>query len=74
MKPGGGIGVYSILPADADGNPDANGNPTAPCTGKHGNPATNTGCAKPIARLLGANNNDLVDPRMLMVIHEAIIQ
>ena len=75
MRPGGGVGEYSILPEDADG---ANG----PCTGAHG-PAeaiNNTGCAQPIATFLGrANGNnvtvdDFVDPRMLMVIHEAFVQ
>jgi hypothetical protein len=74
MKPGGGVGEYSILPADADGNPDADGISTTPCTGEHGNPAANTGCAQPIAQFLGAANADLVDPRMLMVIHEAFVQ
>lgn len=71
FKPGGGVGEYSILPADADG---ANG----PCTGEHGNAANNTGCAQPIAQFLGANPDvgavDMVDPRMLMVIHEAFVQ
>ena len=81
MKPGGGVGEYSILPADADGNPDADGIPTTPCTGAHGpaNAADNVGCAQPIANFLGSNpdvgtGSDLVDPRMLMVIHEAFIQ
>ncbi|NHZ69717.1 MAG: hypothetical protein GWP20_00585 [Thermotogales bacterium] len=67
MKPGGGVGEYSILPADADAQDGT-------CTGEHGNPAANTGCAQPIAQFLGAANNDLVDPRMLMVIHEAFVQ
>jgi len=80
MKPGGGVGEYSILPADADGNPDGNGDPTTPCTGAHGpaNAADNTGCAQPIAQFLGANPDvgglNYVDPRMLMVIHEAFVQ
>jgi len=67
MKPGGGVGEYSILPADADAQDGT-------CTGEHGNPAANTGCAQPIAQFLGASNGDLVDPRMLMVIHEAFVQ
>jgi hypothetical protein len=74
MKPGGGVGEYSIDPADADG---ANG----PCTGAHGpaNAADNVGCAQPIAQFLGrtpsiCTGSDLVDPRMLMVIHEAFVQ
>ena len=80
MKPGGGVGEYSILPADADGNPDADGNTTTSCTGAHGpaNAADNVGCAQPIAQFLGANPDvgapDMVDPRMLMVIHEAFVQ
>jgi hypothetical protein len=79
FKPGGGVGEYSILPADADGNPDEDGNPTTPCTGEHGNPAANTGCAQPIAQYLGENPTagtgvNKVDPRMLMVIHEAFVQ
>jgi hypothetical protein len=81
MKPGGGVGEYSILPADADGNPDASGNPTTDCTGAHGplNAPFNTGCAQPIAQFLGTapttgGGSDKVDPRMLMVIHEAFVQ
>ena len=78
FKPGGGVGEYSILPGDADGNPDEDGNPTTPCTGEFGNPAANTGCAQPIAQFLGSNPDDgnayKVDPRMLMVIHEAFVQ
>lgn len=74
MRPGGGVGEYSILPADADGV-------SGPCTGAHGpaNAADNVGCAQPIANFLGRNPDvdgveDLVDPRMLMVIHEAFVQ
>jgi len=78
MRPGGGVGEYSILPADADGNPDADGIPTTACTGEHGIPANNTGCAQPIASFLGTNPSVgpayKVDPRMLMVIHEAFVQ
>jgi hypothetical protein len=75
MRPGGGVGEYSIDPDEADGV-------SGPCTGAHG-PAeaiNNTGCAQPIATFLGranANNvvvDDLVDPRMLMVIHEPFVQ
>ena len=81
--PGGGVGEYSILPADADGQ-------SASCTGvqhpaQGGGPASflpggaNEGCAQPIAKFLGRDPDvgtgpDLVDPRMLMVIHEAMIQ
>jgi hypothetical protein len=71
FKPGGGVGEYSIDPDDADGA-------SGPCTGEHGNPANNTGCAQPIAQFLGSNPSVgpayKVDPRMLMVIHEAFIQ
>jgi hypothetical protein len=73
MKPGGGVGEYSIDPDDADGV-------SGPCTGAHGpaNAADNVGCAQPIAQFLGANPDvgpvDMVDPRMLMVIHEAFVQ
>jgi hypothetical protein len=71
FKPGGGVGEYSIDPDEADG---ANG----PCTGEHGNAANNIGCAQPIAQFLGANPDvgpaDMVDPRMLMVIHEPFVQ
>jgi hypothetical protein len=81
---GGGVGEYSILPGDADGNPDEDGNPTTSCTGDQSAAAQangdNDGCAQPIATFLGrANGNnvtvdDFVDPRMLMVIHEAFVQ
>jgi hypothetical protein len=73
MKPGGGVGEYSIDPARADDQ-------TGLCTGAHGAPNVpfNVGCAKPIAQFLGANPDvgpvDMVDPRMLMVIHEAFVQ
>jgi hypothetical protein len=72
FRPGGGVGEYSIDPNDADGA-------SGPCTGEHGNAAANTGCAQPIANFLGRSpdvgtGSDLVDPRMLMVIHEAFVQ
>jgi len=73
MRPGGGVGEYSIDPDEADGV-------SGPCTGAHGpaNAINNTGCAQPIAQFLGRNadvgGEDLVDPRMLMVIHEPFIQ
>ncbi|MEN8205065.1 MAG: hypothetical protein ABFS24_03525 [Pseudomonadota bacterium] len=83
--PGGGVGEYSILPEDADGNPEFNDlaeswDKTTPCDGSQAPGADNSGCAQPIATYLGrANGNnvlvdDFVDPRMLMVIHEAFIQ
>ena len=75
---GGGVGEYSILPADADAQDGT-------CTGEQANADTsygpggaNSGCAQPLATYLGRNNvtgsTDFVDPRMLMVIHEAFIQ
>jgi hypothetical protein len=73
FKPGGGVGEYSIHPDDADGA-------SGPCTGAHGpaNAADNVGCAQPIAQFLGGNPDvgpvNYVDPRMLMVIHEAHVQ
>ena len=73
MKPGGGVGEYSIDPDDADGA-------TGPCTGAHGpaNAADNVGCAQPIAQYMGGNPDvggvNYVDPRMLMVIHESFVQ
>ena len=69
MRPGGGIGEYSIHPDDADGV-------SGPCTGAHGpaNATDNVGCAQPIATFLGRDNDDLIDPRMLMVIHQPFIQ
>ncbi|MDT8282165.1 MAG: hypothetical protein RQ982_05045 [Gammaproteobacteria bacterium] len=77
---GGGVGEYSILPEDADATDGT-------CTGEQaGGQSTyaaggvNSGCAQPLATFLGrANGNnvlvdDFVDPRMLMVIHEAFVQ
>ena len=79
MKPGGGVGEYSIDPDDADGGVNA-GDGSGNCSGVHGgapNPA-NAGCAQPIAQFLGSNPSVgpayKVDPRMLMVIHEAFVQ
>jgi hypothetical protein len=81
--PGGGVGEYSIHPDDADGA-------SASCTGvqggapgSYGPGGANEGCAQPIAKFLGRGNpnrelpgstDDFVDPRMLMVIHEAFVQ
>lgn len=74
FRPGGGVGEYSIHPDDADGA-------SGPCTGAHGpaNAADNVGCAQPLAQYLGDNptagtGTNFVDPRMLMVIHEAFVQ
>ncbi len=77
---GGGVGEYSILPADADAQ---DGTCTGLQTGAASTYATggeNSGCAQPIATFLGRANgknvvtDDFVDPRMLMVIHEAFVQ
>jgi len=68
---GGGVGEYSILPEDADATDGT-------CTGDQAPGADNSGCAQPLATFLGRNNvtgsPDFVDPRMLMVIHEAFVQ
>ena len=68
---GGGVGEYSIHPDDADATDGT-------CTGDQSPGADNSGCAQPIATFLGRNNAsgvaDFVDPRMLMVIHEAFVQ
>jgi len=77
---GGGVGEYSILPEDADAQ---DGTCTGEQTGAqstYGVGGVNSGCAQPLATFLGrANGNnvtadDFVDPRMLMVIHEAFVQ
>ncbi len=73
--PGGRVYEYRIDNAHIDG---ANG---LPCTGDpddgYGAGQGNEGCAMPIAQfdVKDANGNvELVDPRMLMPIHEAFIQ
>ncbi|GMQ87324.1 MAG: hypothetical protein BMS9Abin08_0524 [Gammaproteobacteria bacterium] len=75
---GGGVGEYSILPEDADAT---DGTCTGVQTGadsSYGPGGENSGCAQPIATYLGRDNvtgsEDMVDPRMLMVIHEAFVQ
>lgn len=75
---GGGVGEYSIDPADADAT---DGTCTGEQTGAqstYGPGGANSGCAQPIATFLGRDNvtgsADMVDPRMLMVIHEAFVQ
>jgi hypothetical protein len=71
--PGGGVGEYIIHPNFTDGA-------TGPCTGDPNDPANNVGCAQPIATFgyTGPNSDNdpviPVDPRMLMVIHEAFGQ
>ena len=71
--PGGGVGEYIIHPSFTDGA-------SGPCTGDPNDPASNTGCAQPIATFgytgPDSDNDPVipVDPRMLMVIHEAFGQ
>jgi hypothetical protein len=71
FKPGGGVGEYIIHPNFTDG---AQG----PCNGDPNDPSGNTGCAQPIATFTYTAPNggsaEPVDPRMLMVIHEAFGQ
>ncbi len=64
--PGGRVGEYLIAIGDADAtNGSCSGDPAG----------DNSGCAQPIATFFGQDNNeDNVDPRMLMVIHEAFVQ
>lgn len=76
--PGGGVGEYSILPADADATDGTCTGAQAGAASSYGPGGENSGCAQPIATFLGRNNvtgnTDFVDPRMLMVIHEAFVQ
>jgi hypothetical protein len=71
FAPGGGVGEYVIHPNFTDG---VNG----PCNGDPNDPAGNTGCAMPVATFEYTNPDtgavEKVDPRMLMVIHEAFGQ
>ncbi len=75
---GGGVGEYSILPEDADATDGTCTGVQNPAEGGGPGSAANSGCAQPIATYLGRNNvtgsPDFVDPRMLMVIHEAFVQ
>ena len=79
---GGGVGEYSIDPDDADG---VSGSCTGGQSAAEQANGDNAGCAQPIATFLGrvmpthsaaaaAAGDDYVDPRMLMVIHEAFVQ
>ena len=78
--PGGGVGEYSIDPANADGASASCTGAQGGAPGSYGPGGANEGCAQPIATFLGrANGNnvvvdDFVDPRMLMVIHEPFVQ
>ena len=75
---GGGVGEYSILPSDADAQDGTCTGEQAGAQSTYGTGGVNSGCAQPIATFLGRNNvtgnTDFVDPRMLMVIHEAFVQ
>ena len=75
---GGGVGEYSILPEDADAQDGTCTGAQTGAQGTYGPGGVNSGCAQPIATYLGRNNvtgsPDFVDPRMLMVIHEAFVQ
>lgn len=74
FKPGGSVYEYRIDTAHIDG---ASGSCTGNPAKGYGPGQENEGCAMPIAQfeLKDANGNvELVDPRMLMPIHEAFIQ
>ena len=77
FKPGGGVVEYIIHPNFTDGGIAYGG---ATCTGDPTDVAGNQGCAQPVATFVytGPNSDDdpevKVDPRMLMIIHEAFGQ
>ena len=75
FKPGGGVAEYIIHPNFTDGGAAYGG---AGCDGNPTTPVTNQGCAQPIATFEytppGGGPVETVDPRMLMVIHEAFGQ
>jgi len=75
FKPGGGVAEYIIHPNFTDGGAAYNG---ATCNGDPTDSAANQGCAQPIARFdyTSPDGGEVqkVDPRMLMVIHEAFGQ
>jgi hypothetical protein len=87
FKPGGGVVEYLIHPNWTDGGagwanlPGGGGG----CSGDPTDPAANTDCARPIATFIYRNDGTpedgtdsgpevKVDPRMLMIIHEAFGQ
>ena len=67
---GGGVGEYRLDLGHADDPASCSGDPFG----------DNSGCALPIATFLGQERTDsidgqpIVDPRMLMIIHEAFVQ
>ena len=72
FTPGGYVAEYLIDEAHLDG---ANGSCTGDPADGFGSGEGNEGCAQPIATFFGAaNDEDKVDPRMLMVIHESFVQ
>jgi hypothetical protein len=83
FKPGGAIYEYRIDVAHWDGGTAA-GDGSGLCDGNPNTPATNTGCATPIAQFdfvsdgvtssLPAGTIETLDPRMVMTIHEAFTQ
>jgi hypothetical protein len=74
FKPGGGVAEYLTHPNWTDGGDGWGGG----CNGDPTDPAGNLGCAQPVATfdytLPGSDATVNVDPRMLMVIHEAFGQ
>ena len=75
FKPGGSVVEYLTHPNWTDGGPGWGG---GGCDGSPDASADNTGCAQPIASFPYSVPDDGpeigVDPRMLMVIHEAFVQ
>ena len=80
---GGTIYEYRISEEHWDGG-SAAGDGSGLCDGNPATPATNTGCALPIAQFdfvsdgvtsnLPAGTIETLDPRMVMTIHEAFTQ
>ncbi len=76
FKPGGGVAEYLTHPNWTDGGHGWDGD----CSGDPTDPGSNSGCAQPVATFeyTGPNSDSdpavRVDPRMLMVIHEAFGQ
>ena len=72
FTPGGYVAEYLIDPGHLDG---ADGSCSGDPADGFGAGQGNEGCALPIATFFGTDNGeDKVDPRMLMVIHEAFVQ
>lgn len=77
FKPGGGVAEYLTHPNWTDGGPGWAG-PGSTCSGDPTDLTGNTACAQPVATFEytapGSDTAIPVDPRMLMVIHEAFGQ